>query len=228
MSFNRYFDLIVNLGAGSRGPLLRGVVSLTPAATPVWTQNDKLRLRVWFVTPAAIDAAAPTVTALAAGAAIALGARPATDLDEAGLLFSATGFVEVGEGAELHYEAELNLNTQALAVAMAGRARLAVKVDIEIQDAGNTARITVPQFDAIILRDVFRGTEGIPESGDLPYPAPAQIVLRQQNGSPLQVGSDGTPYLFNPQTQQYHRLALQGIAGAVVVVADQEGVNLIP
>jgi hypothetical protein len=59
-------------------------------------------------------------------------------------------------------------------------------------------------------------------------PAPDQIVVRQQDGSPFKVGTDGTPYLYNPTTQMYHRLTLQGLEGQVVVTADQTGVSVIP
>ena len=182
MSFTRTYDLYINLAAGTSGPLLASTASLSASAKPTWNQNDTFLLRLWFLTPAATTNTAPTLTALDDGAVIVLGARPATDLEDGGLLFSATDFTEGGTADAPFYSAELNLNTAALATALTGQKSLAVQVDLQIQNADNTERLTVPQFAATILRDVIRGDEGVPVSGDPVYPVPAAIELVSHKG----------------------------------------------
>ena len=185
MSYTRTFDLYINLAAGPAGPLLASSASLATGPKPIWNQNDKFTLRLWFLTPAGSINTPPTITALDDGAVIALGARPAANLDNDGLLFSASAFTATTDGdGNPYYYADLNLNTEALGTALTGQKSLMVLVDLQVQNAGNTERLTVPQFAATILRDVIRGDEGVPVSGDPVYPVPAAIELVARKGAP--------------------------------------------
>jgi len=175
-------DLFINLAAGPGGSLLHSAANLTRGANPVWSQNDKFTLRLWFLTPGATSFDPPTLTALADDAVIVLGGRPAADLDADGLLFSATSFTKGDDGGGPFYATDLNLNTASLGTALTGQTHLAVLVDVEIQNADNTERLTVPQFAVTILRDVVRGDEGVPLSGDPIYPVPAAIELIAHKG----------------------------------------------
>jgi hypothetical protein len=95
---------------------------------------------------------------------INLGVRPAADLDDAEMLCAAGGFVEVGAGAELHYEATFDRGTPQIAAAFAAAGQTArslpALIDIQLSDAGDSIRTTpVKQAAAIITRDIYRGDE---------------------------------------------------------------------
>lgn len=216
MSFEPAVDLFINLSDATRGPLLKSAASITPGQTPVWNQGDKFKLRLWFLTEAASANEAPTVTALAGGASIAIAGRTKTDLEDGGLLFFADEFVAVGTGDDLHYEGDIDLNTEPLATAIVDKARLTARVDIQIEQGGD--RVTIPQFDLLILRDIYRGTEGVPTEGDPIYPTPDQVLVRAPaNGSYRVVtNEDGTfMQFYNPTTGKYHTLFPDGPEGAV-------------
>ena len=182
--FTRTSDLYINLAAGTAGPLLDSAISLVSGSKPVWNQNDKFTLRLFFLTPGATSFVPPTLTALDAGAVIVLGGRPAANLDTAGLLFSATDFTKSADDDPLgiYYYSDLNLNTEALATALTSVKNISVLVDLEIQNAANTQRLTVPQFAVTILHDVVHGDEGVPVSGDPVYPVPSAIELVANKG----------------------------------------------
>jgi len=187
MNFDYHYDLIINLAGGPTGALLKSTTSLAAGPKPVWKQNDNFNLRLWFVTPGATLADPPILTPLDDDAVIALGARPKSNLEDDGLLFFVTDFTPIMEGSPptvTHYEKFLNLNTTALNTALQGKSKLEVVVDLEIRNADDTQRITIPQFDATILRDIYRGTEGVPIEGNPVYPVPSAIELVARKGQP--------------------------------------------
>jgi hypothetical protein len=224
MSFQRTLNLFVNLsspgGPGSSMLRSRSPNDLLSYAVP-FVFGDCFTLALWFLTPdpyGVDDSAVETVDG-----SILVGGRAAPGGD---LLFAASGFQQVGSGNTRHYEAVLNLNTAALREAIGTSATLAVIVDIELQNADNSRRMTY-QFLAVVNAEYVATASGVELPG-LHYPAPDQLVLRQQDYSPCKFAADGTPYLWEPVTQRYYAVGLQVVDGVVVLVASQDGVTEIP
>jgi hypothetical protein len=146
---------------GGVQPLLSGKSSTEISATPSFILGDKFTLALYFRNPSAGITTASTPIEISG--AIALGAKATADLDATEFLFSASGFAETGADDDLRYEAALDLNTKELIAAMGTDDTLDVTVDIEVQDAGNTERLTF-QFAAQIRRQALIGTEAGPTS----------------------------------------------------------------
>jgi hypothetical protein len=108
-----------------------------------------------------------------------------------GLLFSATGFTEVGSGDTLCYQAtEFNLNTAALEAYMAGETTLPVYVDIDILSADATQRRRlVMQANGLVYRAIYRGSEGVPASGSPAYPVPTSILTTGVDAAQIKRGN---------------------------------------
>lgn len=112
---------------------------------------------------------------------IVLGARTKRNLAEEGFLFSADDFIADGTGDDLVYEATLNLNTEALDEKFPGTNRITKSLDallsIQFQNAGNTSREPgIEQWPVHIKRAVITGEEGVPTSGDPPYPTASALA----------------------------------------------------
>lgn len=155
--------------------LLDGKSSSFAQAEPQLAQGDELLLKLFFRRRGAAGAAS-TAVQLATGANIVLAAKEEDGLAEATLLFSAAAFVETGTGDDLHYESALNLNTDELDAAITGGDPLPVRVDVEVQNGGNTYRLTY-QFDMAISPQVYDG-EADPTPGTPAYPHPDLIVTK--------------------------------------------------
>lgn len=170
-------DLFIDLDGRT---LLKSRTSADPLSRLTLVQGDAgvLHLRFFTRTGSANGVAQTTLPSWAD--TIVLGARSQADMEEDGLLFSGSDFVLNTDDAEdPYYESVLNMNTAPLAAIFTGaekRDHFAL-LDIEIANTGNTARDTVvAQFDTRILRHIYRGTEGVPLTGDPVYPAPGVIV----------------------------------------------------
>lgn len=156
--------------------LLDGKTSSFAQAEPQLAQGDELLLKLFFRRRGAAGAAS-TAVQLATGANIVFAAKKHGELTETTLLFSAASFVETGTGDDLHYEAALNLATSELEADMTGDA-LSVRVDVEVQNGGNTRRLTY-QFDMAISPQVYGG-EADPTPGTPTYPNPDLIVTKNR------------------------------------------------
>lgn len=161
-TFARVISLYVDVTKpGGLQPLLSGKSSTEIASSPSFVLGDKFTLALYFREPSSGITTAST--AIEISGAIALGAKATADLDATALLFSASSFSAAGESDDLRYEAALNLNTAELAAAMEGADTLDVTIDIEVQNAGNSERLTF-QFAAQIKRQALTGTEAGPTS----------------------------------------------------------------
>ena len=187
-------------------------------------QNDSFTLSLYLCKETGNVAAPITVISLPTGyTRIALGARSADNLAEAGLLFSATAFTPVGSGQTLHYDALVSLNTAAITAKFPDsdttKATLAVLLDIELRNEDASQILTVvSQARATIHRDIYRPDEGIPASGDPAYPLASALMLRAPADAGYRFTADNLFQLWNPTQGIYQTVFLTGAAGAESIV----------
>lgn len=203
--------------------------ALTALGPGVVHQNDRFTVSVWLTEETGVATQPTTVVALPAEfTRISMGARPVSNLEEEGLLFSAVDFEAVGSGQALHYEAMLSLNTEEIDAkfeALGATARsIEALLDIELSNADNTKRKTIVlQWPVTIRRDIFRGTEGVPTPGTPTYPPADALALNTPEDGGYRI-LGGVLELWNPTQAKYQPIALSGDAGeeTLVVLEDQE------
>lgn len=122
--------------------------------------GDVCKLRLYFRKRGATTETDSTEETLPAGSTIVFAGKNAADLTS-DLLFSASSFSEVtGLSSSKCYESTLNLNTIPISEAMSALDKTATKltalVDIEVQNAGNTSKVTY-RVTLDIYRQVYAG-----------------------------------------------------------------------
>jgi hypothetical protein len=217
-------DLFLNI---TRNLLMSGSAGLDAREALLWSQNEVFPVRLFLL---ADDGTNPTVlTDLPSPfTTIVLGARPEANLeDDQGFLFSATEWTKTGTGSGTHWATILNLNTEGLNRYLPGSNKdksLPVLIDIELQNDDNTRQEKILRHNrALILRDIARGNEGVPTSGNPPYPLPGQLVLRAPANANYRV-KDGTTFqLYNTTTGKWHSVWLTGPDGAAALTHSASG-----
>lgn len=175
--------------------LIQGKTDKTRLQSLGLHQGDRFTLELYLIEETGSESNPLTVVALPAEfSSIAVGGRPKDSLNQADLLFSATGFVAVGVGDELHYEAILNLNTAGIGDLFPDldpqTARADVLVDIELKSADALKRLTpIEQWPTNLFRDIYKGDEGVPEDGDPVYPPAANILTNASDSALIKRGS---------------------------------------
>lgn len=228
--WNKEISLYVDADVAEGGaPLLDGKNSSARSALVYFMQGDKLTLNVYFRRRSTSTLTASSAIELPAGYNIVVAAKLAAGMEAATLLFSALDFAAAGAGDDLCYTATLDLNTHEIDAAFAASDAtfLAIKVDIEVQDAGNTARATF-QFDATLKQQAYDG-EASPTPGTPSYPLPADIVTKSIDGSFDRFVDDGVNpkgwYKYNPDDGLWYMPSMKTVDG-VPVLAPGVGVAL--
>lgn len=174
-------------------------------------QNDNGPVSVVLLVATGAENAPYTVVSLPAPyTKINLGLRPADDLDNPGLLCSATGFTVSGSGDTLHYTAAFNRNTveigDAFTAAGAKAKTLSALLDIELTNDDATVRNTpVHQAEATITRDIFRGDEGDPVSG---YPPTLDSATTKRGATAFAIGDESKAVVFDTAFSSTPRMVL--------------------
>lgn len=220
MALTRTADLYLHNARPPGSVLLSSLTDRTVPEAPSWIEGDKCLLRVRFCdVPAAINAAIST-SALPDDNVIVLGAKKVRG--SGAVLFNATAWTKVVNGADTYYQAVLNLNTVNLAAAFGSEQVLAVWVDIEVQapalDEGEEADRATWQFQVAIRRQAYAGEAPVAE-GPPVMPAPEMLVLKNPANAayrflPDASGGGVVLQLLNGTTGKFHSLFLIGEAGA--------------
>lgn len=199
--------------------LTQSTAILPLGVLPVWQLNDTT-LNLWLLNRTGTTSSPLTVSALApAYTDIVVACRPVGDLNEAGLLFSASGFTASGTGQTLRYQAEINFNTTAINALFTDATTQTAPALMDIvligTSAGATPRQTVVgQWPTTIFRAMYLGTEGVPTSGTPAYPTPSQIALKAPASGGYLIDSSGLLKLWNPDQGIYQTISLKGAAGS--------------
>lgn len=225
--------LYLDVESAGGAPLLAGKSSQRLTAWPVFIQGDKVRLELYFRTPASSPLNASTVAELAAGSKIVVAAKQAEELDEASSLFSVTGFAQAGAGDDLCYYADLDLNTQEIddLFSEASDSSAAIKVDVEVQNADNSDRLTF-QFDATLKQQVY-DNEPPTTPGTPPHYSAAECEARFVPRSEDEAwkrrydnGDGPRDWHYDPTTQKWYPEVLVTINGVRVVALGEDGIVL--
>ncbi|MCX6996520.1 MAG: hypothetical protein NTV49_05420 [Kiritimatiellaeota bacterium] len=220
MSFNLYSDLFLNVAApGGAACLLEGKTSSTRQVKPSFMQADCFPLNLYFRTPGTLGSNSTAVEL--AALTIVLGAKALDDLDAATLLFSASGFVAIGEGDELHYQAVLDLNTAEIVAALGSAKSMTARVNVEVETAGNAQRLTY-QFDVTIQAQAYGG-EAAPTPGTPIYPHPSLLLTKvEAAASYIPIHADQARVRWNPTTKdlEFYCDELGKYAPLLLVVRD--------
>jgi hypothetical protein len=161
---------------GGADAALDGTTSTSLSSPVSFVAGDVLTLKLWF-RERATDGGASTAMTIPSGSVIVVGGKLASSAGE--LLFSATSFAADGDG----YIATLDLNTTPISTALSSTSHgghLDIFVDIEVQNAGNTARATY-RVNGRLYKQVYAG-ETSPSSVVTPTP-----VLLSPDGSRWQI-----------------------------------------
>jgi hypothetical protein len=154
MTWARTIDLYLNLDRTAGNVLMRSASDPTGAVPPVWVEGDTFTLRLHLLRPTGSGGLSRQT--LASDDVILLGAR--VKRGRGVLLFSAGEFSEeTVDGVEV-YQAQVNLNTAELVDAFGLEQILQVAIDVEIQNAADTARLSVP-FLVNVIRQARAGSE---------------------------------------------------------------------
>lgn len=163
---------------GGADAALDGTTSTSLSSPVSFVAGDVLTLKVWF-RERATDGGTSTAMTIPSGSVIVVGGKLASSAGE--LLFSATSFSADGDG----YIATLDLNTTPISTALSsidhGR-YLDIYVDIEVQNAGNTARATY-RVNGRLYKQVYAG-ETSPSSVVPPTP-----ILLSPDGSRWEIAA---------------------------------------
>jgi hypothetical protein len=112
--------------------------------------------------------------------------KPLSDPTSPEALFLTDNFVQMQDGnGNYYYQADCDFTNPALAAAIAatGNDVLQVLCGVQVQNAGNTERITYI-FDANVWATPYTGTEGMPATAGV-YPAPGLLARIDQFGDLL-------------------------------------------
>lgn len=226
-TWNKELCLYIDADAVEGAPcLLDGKASTQRMDSPYFIQGDKFTLKVFFRRRSDSSLNASAAVELPLGLNIVFAAKLAANLDSNDLLFAALDFVQEGENDDICYTALLDLNTleirqlfQQLSATSAN-----IKIDIEVQNAGNTERSTF-QFDAVLKQQVYAG-ESAPLPGTPVYPLPADLVLKQPDGSFVRfAGAEQNLYIYESTTNLWYPLVIKLVDG-IPTLALGEGVSL--
>jgi hypothetical protein len=188
MSWEKVRNIYVDVrSVGATAKLLFGTTSQALGQTVEFIQGDLFKLRIHFRLPDE-NAGTSVVQTLPAGSVLVVAAKPASMLALPIVLFYADGFAQVGTGDDICYEADLNLNTTELASALLAAESAAIAVDIEVQNTGNTNRISY-RFEATVLHQAYAG-ESTPTPGTPPYPAPGSLLTKASGTQAITSGAD--------------------------------------
>ncbi|PTY03890.1 hypothetical protein DB346_03040 [Verrucomicrobia bacterium LW23] len=225
LPWQRIINLYIDADAYGSFPLLASQTS--PARWPFdrvqWVQADQFILRVWYRRKTAVVSAATQSLDLGDGWNLVVSGKIDAQLGGETLYFETDTFAEVVEGTETYYEGEINLNTtelQAVFAALPSSTTLVpMHVDIEVQDSGNTRRIT-HQFELDVARQIYKGTESSPTPATPLYPSPSDLVVRAPvNGSYRFISNEDGNFLqiWNPDegvSGAWHTVTVAGVGAA--------------
>jgi len=187
MTWERQVDLYIDTAkVGGEMPLLAiDGTSVSDGTSPYWVQGDHFSLRLFFRTRSDGEA---TAIDMPATAVMVLAARKQSTIHTSPLLFSADSFALEGTGDDACWVADLDLHTTNLTNAIGSDREITVRIDIEVQNVGNTRRLTY-QFDAIIRHQSYAG-EGSPDPAEPEYPAPGSLVVKYCDTEDIASGVD--------------------------------------
>lgn len=163
MSWARTIDLYLNLSRTHGNVLMRSETDPTAAVVPQWVEGDRFTLRLHLFETLASGSLSRVE--LAENSVILLGAR--VKRGRGVLLFGAGGFAEVDNDGDKHYEATVNLCTAELVDAFGTEQAIQVAVDVEIQNADDTSRLSLP-FLVNVVRQARAGSEVDPPADSAP------------------------------------------------------------
>jgi len=163
---------------GGQSCVLSGISSSLNTAALQMISGDKLRLRLHFRSMAGYGAVS-TSELLDAGDVIVLAGKLSSTPGAASALFSCDSFIFV-PGTDNYYEGVLDLNTNELTTALTSVVFCDCVVDVEIQNAGNTERVTY-RLSVRVNKQAYAGTEGT-TPGDLLYPPPSSLATKSPTG----------------------------------------------
>jgi hypothetical protein len=213
MAWNKDIALYLNTSTTAGSPLIASKVNPTPAPIPEWIAGDARGVRFWLRELTGNQAEPLQGVRLEPGTwAVVLAGKALSGLAGSTLLYSATEFAEVEDGADYYYQSALNLNTDELVAAMGalGSANVLQTIcDLEVQNLENTQRFTF-QFQVNIRRQAYAG-EGDPTPAAPPYPLPEALVVKEVAGK-YRITAEGL-FLWNTDQEAWHELLVRGAAG---------------
>jgi hypothetical protein len=185
--------------------VLAGTSSSLLSATLQMISGDKLRLRLHFRAVAGYGAISTSLT-LDSGDVVVLAGKLASNPGASNALFVCDSFALVA-GTDNYYEGVLDLNTTELTTALTSATFVDCVVDVEIQNAGNTERVTY-RLSARVNKQAYAGTEGT-TPGDLLYPSPSALAVKAPAGD-LQKEINGVWHMKNVTTEEWHPYWIEG------------------
>lgn len=166
-TLNREINLYIDGDLpGGRNALLSGLTDPGPATErPALMQGDILAVNLYFRRKNSADPVGSVTTALElpAGSVVVLAGKLESDLS-GDALFVASSFASGGSSDTVHYAASLTLNTDAIQTAFEANptsSSLNVFADVEVQNAGNTERVTF-RLHVTLYRQAYQGDEATP------------------------------------------------------------------
>lgn len=163
--------------------LLDGITSMPASERPALMSGDASKLRLYFRTVGATVDVNSTEQELPAGCTIVVAGKPLSNLSGTQpLFFYCSSFSsQTGLGGDTCYEADIDLTGTDLLNAIEALPNttryIPVLVDIEVRNAGNSARST---YQAVlnIYRQVYQGGEVVPTpSVSFPLESPSGYVF---------------------------------------------------
>jgi hypothetical protein len=128
--------------------------------------------------------------AVVTGAGIDFTSVPEIVITDTGPGAGAVIVAELSAALQYYYTTDVDFTADNLtaAVAATGNDVLAVICGVQVQNAGNTQRITY-LFEANVYYTPYQGTEGaVAGTGDPPYPPPGQLLTNAQDTPNLKRG----------------------------------------
>lgn len=206
--FERALDLYLNTRVNDRVRLFSGPSSPSELLALDIVHGDHFALRLH---PRRRGAAATDETQpvdFPADTSIVAALKSVDDLGGDPLAL-ADAFQSATDGAgATWWQDDLNLNTTELAAAIQDKPRLACQLDIEIRDAANTRRVTIP-VPATVLAQAYAPADADPTAADPGYPAASDIALRDPAAN-YRIKSDGTLQLYDVADNAWRPVWLDG------------------
>ena len=173
--------------------LIQGPGQRSPLAPLKFKRGDSARLQVAFLE----NGLTPALIGDPAALEIQFGVKPRNQFGGSYLAHSPDWTMPAEGDDAPTYQSELSLNTTGIdsALGLDGETQLAeITLMGEITWREGTGEPTSTRtFLVVVENDVNRGTEGIPESADPPYPAANQIALLAQVTPILRSTAQGPP-----------------------------------